>query len=65
MKKSLKNASLAQRYLECPPCAKSGKAMPGSGGKEWANKLATNIEQEGWGARLAIFEIKKKNKKVF
>ena len=30
---------LAQRYPQSPPlvqcCAKSGKAMPGSGGQEW------------------------------
>ena len=36
---------LAQRYpyllVQC--CANSGKAMPCSGGQEWANKLATNI----------------------
>ena len=25
-------------------CAKSGKAEPGFGGKEWVSKLATNIE---------------------
>ena len=37
--KSPKNVRLAQRCS-----AKSGKAMPGSGGEECPRKLATNID---------------------
>ena len=49
MKKSFKNVRLAQRYPELPLplvqcCAKSGKAIPGSGVQERASKLATNTE---------------------
>ena len=51
MKKSLKYASLAQRYLESPhPCAKSGKAMPDSGGKVWANNLQPILNKRARGA---------------
>lgn len=35
-------------------CAKSGKAMPGCGGKEWQRKLATIIEQGERGTSLTF-----------
>ena len=36
-------------------CAKSRKAMPGSGGQERAGKLATKIAKGAGGASLTIF----------
>ena len=49
MKKSQKLLDLLKNTQNSPLhlvqyYAKSGKAMPGSGGQEWLSKFATNIE---------------------